>query len=228
MTEEMKKSIRQIVDVLIKNFVEGLDLRYTADVDNPEGVINAKKNNVFIAELGAEFMFYSAFVRSFDSSFGKVLENMSNAIAKLNYDVRNGVTGYILTQQKQQIDYMMDLYENKGKPQISDYSNFVWVTPKDTRSFETAHATDNYFYDKSSNTYYLLELKAGVDLDNKKAKSEKVALLNEYFILKNNLLSNGENDCKIKIYLATAYNKNGEGKQFKNDRVTQFFHEMKC
>lgn len=52
------------------------------EVNNPEGVINSKKYNCFINELGEEFMFYSAFVRSFDSSFGKVLENMGNSIAK--------------------------------------------------------------------------------------------------------------------------------------------------
>lgn len=40
-----------------------------------------------MAELGDEFMFYSAFV-SFDSSFGRILENMGNNIANLSYNVR--------------------------------------------------------------------------------------------------------------------------------------------
>ena len=73
------EAIKIIVDSNIKSFAEGLEVKYTSEINNPKGVINSKKNNVFIAELGKEFMFYSAFVRSFDSSFGKVLENIGNA-----------------------------------------------------------------------------------------------------------------------------------------------------
>jgi hypothetical protein len=217
-------SINQIVDASIKNFAEGLDIRYKNEIDNPNGVINSKRNNIFISELGDEFMFYSAFVRSFDSSFGKVLENMSNNIAQLNYEVMssNGISSYILPQQQQQIDFMMSSYEDKEKPKISDYTDFKWINKRDTRSFETKHATDNLFYDKDTNTYYILELKAGGDLDNKKAKSEKIALLNEYFLLKN-YLNDTNSYANVKIFLATAYNKDGEGNEFKNDRVRQFF-----
>ena len=68
--EELKeKGIRAIVDASIKNFVEGFEFRHLYEKENSEGTINMKKNNCFIAELGDEFVFYSAFVRSFDSSF---------------------------------------------------------------------------------------------------------------------------------------------------------------
>lgn len=223
MDSNKEKIINQIVDVAIKNFAIGLDLRYTKEVDNPNGVINAKKRNIFIAELGAEFMFYSAFVRSFDSSFGNVLESISNSIAHISYSVRDKIKGYILPQQQQQIDYMMDSYDRKNKPKIEHYDKFNWMKPNDIRSYETSHCTDNFFYDENLDTYHLIELKAGGDLDNKKAKSEKIALLNEYFILKNYLIEQGVENPKIKIYLATAYNKDGEGNQFKNDRVRQYF-----
>ena len=84
MTLEKKKAIEIIVDTAITNFSEGLLSRYSKEVSDENGVINMKKNNCFIAELGEEFMFYSAFVRSFDSSFGNVLENIGNSIATLS------------------------------------------------------------------------------------------------------------------------------------------------
>ena len=78
MDEAKKVSIQNIVDREIKKFADSYEARFTNEVNDPEGVINSKKNNCFVAELGKEFMFYSAFVRSFDSSFGKVLEKIGN------------------------------------------------------------------------------------------------------------------------------------------------------
>ena len=69
--------------------------------------------------------------------------------------------------------------------------------------------------------HYLIELKIGGDLDNKKARSEKEALLEQYCILANTL---GSED-NIKIYFATAYNRYGEGNPWKQGRVLQFFSE---
>lgn len=86
-----QRAIETIVEFSISSFAIGLEERYTKEVDDPNGVINRKKNNCFMAELGDEFMFYSAFVRSFDSSFGRILENMGNNIANLSYNVRKNV-----------------------------------------------------------------------------------------------------------------------------------------
>ena len=215
-----RKAIQEIIDTSIKSFVDGLDLKFTSEVYNPDGVINSKKNNVFIAELGEEFMFYSAFVRSFDSRFGKVLENMGKAIARLSYDVRGRIDSYLLTQQSQHIDYLLSEYDNNHtKPKVEDYSTFTCIHPKDITSFKKSHETDNYFYNPAKKEHYIIELKAGGDLDNKKSKIEKNELLQEYFLLKNQI----KNDENVKIYLATAYNKYGEGKEWKQDRVQQYF-----
>lgn len=222
MEELKKKSIQALVDQSIKSFVDGLDFRFTSDVDNPDGVINAKKNNVFIAELGEEFIFYSAFVRSFDSSFGNVLEGLANAIAKLSYDVRGRIDSYLLTQQSQHIDYLLNEYEtNHTKPKISDYSTFSCMRPKDITSFMKGHETDNYFYNREKKEHYIIELKAGGDLDNKKSRVEKSELLQQYFLLRNQIAD----DENIKIFLATSYNKYGEGNEWKQGRVLQFFSE---
>jgi len=223
MDYDKKKAIQQIIDTGIKNFAEGFELRYTSEVDEPNGVINRKKNNCFIAELGKEFMFYSAFVRSFDSSFGKVLENIGNSIAKLSYDVRGNISSFLLPQQSQHMDYIITEYEKHTKPKISDYDNFTCMIPSDTRSYSKSHVTDHYFYNKQDKEHYLIELKAGGDLDNKKAKTEKLALLQEYFILKNYLID--KPDEKIKIFFGTAYNMYGEGSPWKQERVRQFFAE---
>lgn len=227
MNEEMLKeqksiAIRQIVDLGIKNFAEGFELRYTAEVDDPEGVINSKKNNVFIAELGKEFMFYSAFVRSFDSSFGKVLENIGNSIANLSYEVRGRIESYLLPQQTQHIDYLLAEYDRHVKPSVEDYESFSCVQPKNKESYFKNHETDNYFYNSDKKEHYIIELKAGGDLDNKKAKAEKTELLQEYFLLKNKLSNADEN---ISIFFATAYNKFGEGNNWKQERVQQFFSD---
>lgn len=220
MNNEKKKIIQTLIDNSIKSFVEGFEMRYSNEVNNPAGVINSKKNNVFIAELGEEFMFYSAFIRSFDSSFGKVLENLGNAIAAISYDVRGNIESYLLPQQTQHIDYLMTAYEKHDSyPKVQDYENFSCLRPKNIESYKIKHATDNYFYDENNKCHYLIELKSGGDLDNKKAKSEKIALLNEFFILKNSLPDNET----VKIFFATAYNKFGEGNYWQQDRVKTFF-----
>ena len=59
-----KSAIEAVVDTAITAFSEGLISRYSDEVNDEKGVINMKKNNCFIAKLGEEFMFYSAFVRS--------------------------------------------------------------------------------------------------------------------------------------------------------------------
>lgn len=223
MDEEKKNKIQNIVDREIKKFADSYETRFTNEVDNPDGVINSKKNNCFVAELGKEFMFYSAFVRSFDSSFGKILEKIGNEVAKLSYDVRGNINSFLIPQQSQHMDYIILEYEKHRKPKVSDYSEFVCMIPEDTRSFEKSHVTDHYFYNKEKKEHYLIELKAGGDLDNKKAKTEKLAMLQEYFILKNSLRDKSEE--KIKLYFGTAYNKYGEDAEWKQERVKQFFAE---
>lgn len=221
MDNQKKIAIQQIVDSSIKSFADGFELRHNSEISQPNGVINSKKNNCFIAELGKEFMFYSAFVRSFDSSLGKVLERMGNNIAKLSYEVNGKIVSYLLPQQSQHMDYLMTEYENHTIPSIEDYSNFTWVVPRNIASYSKSHETDNYFFNPEKNEHYIIELKAGGDLDNKKAKAEKIAMLQEYFLLKNKLRDKPNH--KIKIFFATAYNKFGEGNKWKQANVQTFF-----
>ncbi|WP_449077523.1 TdeIII family type II restriction endonuclease [Ruminococcus sp.] len=219
MNEEMKKSVQSIVDTAIACFAEGLKSRYEKEAEDPKGVINSKKNNCFIAELGEEFIFYSAFVRSFDSSFGNVLERMGNNIAKLFYTVNNEISSFLLPEQTQHISNIMSSYDDHTPPEIWHYTNQRFITPRNTVSFKQVHQTDNYFYDENAKTHYIIELKAGGDLDNKKSRAEKIELLKEYFLLKNKI----SDEEQVKIYFATAYNKFGEGNDWRQERVRQYF-----
>ena len=224
MNAQKEKAIKIVVDTAIESFAEGLISRYSSEVDDVNGVINMKKNNCFIAELGTEFMFYSAFVRSFDSSFGNILEKMGNSIAKLSYEVRGNISSFILPDQTQRIASLLDNYvDHVTEPDIGHYSGYTSIYPKDITSYKRNHVTDNYFYSKEKNEHYLIELKASGDLDNKKARAEKSALLEEYFLLKNELKD--DPTATIKIFFGTAYNKFGEGKPWKQECIKQFFSE---
>lgn len=224
MDARKQTAIELVVDTAIYAFAEGLISRYSAEVDDVNGVINMKKNNCFIAELGEEFMFYSASARSFESSFGNVLENLGNSIAKLSYDVRGNIDSFLLPDQTSRISSILDSYvDHTTTPAIHHYSTYSSIYPKDITSYKRTHVTDNYFYCKDKNEHYLIELKASGDLDNKKVRAKKTALLEEYFLLKNQLKD--DPTAKIKIFFGTAYNKYGEGNAWKQERVKQFFAE---
>ena len=222
MNSSKEEKNRKAVDNRKKEFADNLIKRYQKELNEPNGVINSKKKNIFINSLGNEFIFNSAFCRSFDSSFGNVLESLSNDIADITFEViTEDISSYLLPQQTQHIDYIMSDYEKHAKqPEISDYSNFDAFIPKNIQSYTKSHVTDNHFYNPTTKEHYVIELKAGGDLDNKKAKSEKIELLKEYFILKNELVGTDET---VRIFFATAYNKDGEENEWKQERVKQFF-----
>lgn len=184
-----------------------------------------KIHNVFIAALGSDIQYYSALARSLDSSLGNMLEKMAINIASLNYEVNRYVEGAIYQEQTDYIAELLESYkntkgENHKQPSVSDY---IGISNKrnDTSVHSKRHESDYYLKDSETGMHYLIELKIGGDLDNKKARSEKEALLEQYCILANTIGSE-EN---IKICFATAYNRYGEGKPWKQGRVRQFFAE---
>lgn len=217
---DKEKAIRCIIKSAVRSYANGFSTRHLAEVDNENGVINMKIHNVFIAALGAEIQYYSALARSLDSSLGNMLESMAISIAELNYTVSQHVEG---TLYKEQTDYIAELLEqykrgsNRRIPHVSDYEG---ITRKKGISETKRHESDYYLIDNELGMHYLIELKIGGDLDNKKARSEKEALLEQYCILTNKL---GEKN--VKILFATAYNRYGEGKPWTQGRVRQFFSE---
>jgi hypothetical protein len=91
MTVDNERAIRAVVSAAVIAYAKGFSQRHLNDVNNEDGVINMKINNVFIAALGSEIQYYSALARSLDSSLGNMLEGMAISIAKLNYDVTQHV-----------------------------------------------------------------------------------------------------------------------------------------
>jgi hypothetical protein len=226
MTEKIDKerAIRVAVRMAIEAYASGFSDRHISEVNDEDGTINMKINNVFIASLGADIQYYSALARSLDSSLGNMLEKMAITIAHLSYDVSQNVEGPIYQEQTDYIAELLESYKNtKGgnhkQPEVSDY---VGISKKNSSKVHSKrHESDYYLKDSDTGMHYLIELKIGGDLDNKKARSEKEALLEQYCIL-SNVLGSEDN---IKLYFATAYNRYGEGKPWKQGRVLQFFAE---
>ena len=214
-----KKTIQALVYTAVESYGEGFKARHEAEVDNPEGVINMKVHNVFIEALGKDVQYYTALVRSLDSSLGYMLESLAINLARLSFEVKKNVEGPLSIEQTRAIAELLEKYKRHEKrPSISDYEilRVPVITEADVIK---RHDSDYYLTDKDTNSRYLIELKIGGDLDNKKARSEKEAILEQYAIL-SNTLPEGET---IKVYFATAYNRFGENKPWRQERVRQFF-----
>jgi len=65
-----EKSIRQIVRSSVESYADGFEARHIGEADDPDGTINMKIHNIFIAALGEEIQYYTALVRSLDSVQG--------------------------------------------------------------------------------------------------------------------------------------------------------------
>ena len=224
-TFDNETTIRAIVRSSVEAYAMGFSDRHIAELDDEDGVINSKINNVFIAALGPEIQYYSAMCRSLDSSLGNMLERMAITIARLHYHVTQHVEGEIYQSQTDFIAELLESYkntqgENHKVPEVSDYKGIITRTSK-SAGHSKRHESDYYLCDHETRMQYLIELKIGGDLDNKKARSEKEALLEQYCIVANTLGT----DNNIKIYFATAYNRYGEGQPWRQGRVRQFFAE---
>lgn len=217
---ETEKSIRQIVRSSVEAYAQGFEDRHIKEADNPDGTINMKIHNVFISALGEEIQYYTALVRSLDSSLGNMLEGMAINIAKLFFQVEKKVEGPLFSTQTQKIAELLESYKNSDDPLTPDSSHYKEVR-KARKGGENrkTHVSDYYLFDEVSQTHYLVELKIGGDLDIKKARSEKEAIFEQYAILSNTL----GDKASIKCYFATAYNRFGEDEEWNQQRVLQFF-----
>ncbi len=211
--------IRRVITEKIENFCSKFKSRHLGELNNPEGTLNSKIHNIFVARLGDEILYYSAMVRSFDSSFGNMLEDLAIEIAKISYIVRRKVEGPLTNDQTSEIAFLLESYKrNAMKPAISDYQSLRNANLEGIDSTKR-HESDYYLIDKENGSHHLIELKIGGDLDNKKARSEKEALLEQFAILCNTL----EDSENVHIHFATAYNRFGEDKTWNQGRVLQFF-----
>ena len=214
-----QEAIQGLVQAAVKAYATGFQARHQGERDNPDGTINMKIHNVFIAALGPEIQYYTALVRSLDSSLGNMLEGLAMDIAGLFYEVKRSVEGPLTVEQTQEIAELLEQYRRHEKtPAANDY-RFLRSKPTEQVLAHIRHDSDYYLVDKHTANHYLIELKIGGDLDNKKARSEKEAILEQYAILSNTIPEDEPNT----VYFATAYNRFGEDKEWKQERVRQFF-----
>ncbi len=221
-TLNKKEAIRSLVHTAVEAYAEGFQARHEGEIDDPEGTLNMKIHNVFIAALGPEIQYYTALVRSLDSSLGNMLEKLAINIAGFSYEVNRRVEGPLSVEQTRGIAELLEKYKRREitPPAVKDYQ-FLRKKPEDKTLKTKRHESDYYLVDKETGDNYLIELKIGGDLDNKKSRSEKEALLEQFTILSNTSTKNK----KIQLYFATAYNRYGEGKPWRQERVRQFFAE---
>ncbi|MCH5306499.1 MAG: TdeIII family type II restriction endonuclease [Prevotella sp.] len=218
-TVNNEKAIRAIVSGCVQTYASGFSDRHIREKDDEDGTINMKIHNVFIAALGPEIQYYSALARSLDSSLGNMLERMAINIASLHYTVSQHVEGFLY---RKQTDYIAEILEKyKRHAMIPSTNDYIGLSEMKGAVIQKRHESDYYLIDEDTNQHYLIELKIGGDLDNKKARSEKEALLEQYCILTNQIKNKGN----VKILFATAYNRYGEGKPWTQGRVRQFFAE---
>ena len=83
-----------------------------------------KIHNAFIAALGEELQYYTALVRSFDSSLGNMLEGMAINIAGLFYKVERSVEGQLFPEQTKKIAEILEAYKNRNNPLTPDISHY--------------------------------------------------------------------------------------------------------
>jgi len=83
-TLNKKEAIKSIVSASVRSFAAGFEGRHVGELKNPNGTLNMKIHNIFIAVLGPELRYYTALVRSLDSSLGNMLEKMAIGIAELS------------------------------------------------------------------------------------------------------------------------------------------------
>lgn len=177
--------IQLLVRTAIETYAQGFQTRHELEYEDPNGTLNMKIHNVFIAALGPEIQYYNALVRSLDSSLGNMLEKLAMNIAMLNFEVRKSVEEPLTTEQTQQIAELLERYKrHEKKPEIADYQ-FLRVKPQAGELQHKRHDSDYYLIQKETSTNCLIELKIGGDLDNKKARSEKEAILEQFAILSN-------------------------------------------
>lgn len=203
----------------VEAYAQGFQTRHELEVNDPEGIINMKIHNVFIEALGKEIQYYTALVRSLDSSLGNMLEALAINIAKLNLEVRQNVEGPLSSEQTRIIAELLEKYKRREiKPSASDYQVLRSYSATAAATIKR-HDSDYYLIDKHTDRRYLIELKIGGDLDNKKARSEKEAILEQFAILSNVLPPT----TAIQIFFATAYNRFGEDRPWRQERVRQYF-----
>jgi len=231
MDREKQLKIKKIFEDQLNDFAILLKKDYTTNGSKRKN-IEKKGNNFLISGLGNEVMVYSALMRSLDSSLGNRIEKIALEIAKESgFKVSQGVEGLLSAETTNLIATLLESYKDKNntkKPSTDDL-RLIQNTVKSTVGKSKFHNSDYLLEKKEGGITYLtlLELKAGGDLDNKKARSEKEAILEQYAILISKYAEEIDaGKVNISLFFATAYNKDsldGGSESWQQGSVLSFF-----
>ena len=157
-TLDKKEAIKSIVHASVESFAVGFQGRHEGELEDPEGTLNMKIHNVFITVLGPEIQYYTALVRSLDSSLGNMLEKMAINIAKLTYEVKQNVEGPLSLKQTQDMAELLEKYKRREipPPTAGDYQ-FLRVKPEDQSLVTKRHDSDYYLIDKETGDNFLIK-----------------------------------------------------------------------
>lgn len=143
-----KNTIQTLVRTAVESYAQGFQARHEGEVDNPEGTINMKIHNVFIEALGKEIQYYTALVRSLDSSLGNMLESLAINIASLSFEVKRNVEGPLKVEQTRIIAELLEKYKrHEIRPSVKDYQVLRSLAGKDKAPIKR-HDSDYYLRDR--------------------------------------------------------------------------------
>ena len=125
-----KEAIKRLVHTAVESYATGFQGRHEGELEDPEGTLNMKIHNVFIAVLGPEIQYYTALVRSLDSSLGNMLEKLAINIAKFSYEVKQDVEGTLSLKQTQDMAELLEKYKRREIRQLTtDDYQFLRTKP---------------------------------------------------------------------------------------------------
>ena len=232
MEQEKKHEIREIVRSQLKDFSDSIVKDYSLDGSKGNNIQKKKANNFLINNLGNDIVVYSTLMRSLDSSLGNRIERIALEVASASgYKVSQGVEGFLSRETTKVIATLLESYKdkkNKKKPTSDDLKKIQEAVINS--GGKSKFLNSDYLLEKKENgvTYLsLLELKAGGDLDNKKAQSEKRSILEQYALLVSKYKDKLEDGtAHIELFFATAYNKdslNDGSDNWSQGSVSKFF-----
>jgi len=223
----MRKKIKNIIIEEFSNLIHLIDKDF-------KKLYNKKAENFLLNGLETSITANMAFVSSFESKYGNAIETCAKRITKLRYGnenvpdiinpkaiphnlTLNNNTQYIITNvdiNNGDLDGEISRFRSNneaegrgrkrkesGVTKSSILEVLIPLNQKYTSNHAHAKPVDLAFFDGKN--WNIMELKAGGNLDSSNAPSNVEKLLKIYTCLG---LEN------TKMYFATCYNKNGEGK----------------
>lgn len=225
----------QIKEIIVNEFTSLINNIESDFIKN----YNKKNNNFLLSELDEEMTAHMVFVSSFESKSGNAIQECARQITILRYGEENvpkvvNLSGQSINEEnfsnqfKEQVlvsSVNMENEELQGKiqsfmtlNQANGKGNNRIECKTNQQSIQTllngieqyqdgnlhCKPVDLAFYDENK-VLHLLEIKAGGDLDSSNAPGNARKMLTIYA---------GANHIDTKLYFATIYNKNGEGKNW--------------